>query len=122
MSEEVKNATVNVPRSMVYSVILNGLLGFGALVAFLLCADFEAAAKSDSAVPFVPILATAIGSDRGATAIVSIILVLTAFATVGVLASASRMMWSFSRDHGLPGWPTLSKVRLFDAIVGKIPK
>lgn len=110
MSEEVKNAAKNVPLSMTYSVILNGFLGFGILIAFLICADFEAAASSDAAVPFVPVLAGALGSNAGASVITAIILILTIFAGVGVLASASRMMWSFARDHGLPGWHSLSQV------------
>ena len=97
---------------MVYSVLLNGALGFGILVAFLLCVDLEAAASSDAAIPFLPILASGIGSNAGAMVMAAIVLVLTIAAGVGVLASASRMMWSFSRDRGLPGWPSLSKVSL----------
>ncbi|KAL9079936.1 MAG: hypothetical protein Q9157_001228 [Trypethelium eluteriae] len=110
ISEEVKNAAKNVPRSMVYSVILNGFLGLGILVAFLICADFEAAATRHAAVPFVPVLAAALGSNAGASVMTAIILILTIFAGVGVLASASRMTWSFARDHGLPGWRSLSQV------------
>ncbi|KAM0140580.1 hypothetical protein ACHAO1_002264 [Botrytis cinerea] len=26
------------------------------------------------------------------------------------LASTSRMLWSFARDHGVPGWRTISKI------------
>lgn len=32
------------------------------------------------------------------------------FATVGVLATASRMAWAFAREKGLPGSATLAKV------------
>lgn len=40
----------------------------------------------------------------------SIITALALCADVGFLASASRMVWSFARDRGLPGWKFLSRV------------
>lgn len=110
MSEEVKSASVNVPRSMVWSVMINGILAFTLIIAFLLCADLNTATSSSSPYPFVAVLTEAVNSVGGGTAMVSIVTILLIFAGVGVVASASRMMWAFSRDRGMPGWRTLSKV------------
>ena len=44
------------------------------------------------------------------------------FANVGILASASRMCWSFARDYGLPGSGMLQHVNhslIFPSIVMK---
>ena len=37
MSEEVKNAALVVPQSMVLGVLINGALGFAMLIAMLFC-------------------------------------------------------------------------------------
>ena len=109
MSEEVKNATTNVARSMVYSVFINGVLAFGMLMGILFCND-SISAVANSPYPFVPIFAQAVGTNYGATAMASIVVVLQFCAATGALASASRLMWSFARDHGLPGWKFLRRV------------
>jgi choline transport protein len=41
---------------------------------------------------------------------ISITVVMAWSNAIGCLASASRMMWSFARDNGLPFAPVLSKV------------
>lgn len=40
----------------------------------------------------------------------SIVIAAQIFATVGFLATASRMAWAFARERGLPGASTLAKV------------
>lgn len=66
------NASVVVPRSMLSSVLLNGTLGFSMLVAVLFCAgDYERALDSPTQYPFFEIFAQALGSNKGATAMVS---------------------------------------------------
>ena len=37
MSEEIKNATVVVPRSIVFGLIMNGAIGFGIVITTLFC-------------------------------------------------------------------------------------
>jgi choline transport protein len=109
MSEEVKHASRNVPRAMVISVIVNGFLALGMLLAVLFCkVDIDKALESQ--YPFVPIFATALNSNVGATALTSVILILVMAASIGSLAASSRMIWAFSRDKGVPGWRFLSKV------------
>ena len=40
----------------------------------------------------------------------AIIAVMEICATTSSLAAASRQFWSFSRDHGVPGWKLFSQV------------
>ena len=110
MSEEVKSASIKVPRAMFYSIIINGALGFGLLIALLWCADLDIATTMKATYPFVPVLYNAVDSNASGIAMVSIVTALTIFASTGVVVAASRMMWSFSRDKGLPGWRVLSRV------------
>ena len=96
---------------MVATTILNGLLGFAALMAILFCAgDIDKALKTPTGFPFIEIFYQATNSPGGATAMVCVILALIFFATIGLIATASRMTWAFARDHGLPGSHWLAKV------------
>ncbi|KAI1313257.1 amino acid transporter [Xylaria venustula] len=111
MSEEILNADIIVPRAMVFSVLLNGALGFGILIAILFClGDVDMALASPTGFPFMTIFEQGVGSVPGAQTMASILVILMLCGTVSVVASASRMTWSFARDRGLPGWVHISKV------------
>ena len=111
MSEEVKNASTAVPRSLVWSVFLNGLAGFGVLIAVLLSlGNLDVVLSSTNQYPFIDVFSQATRSTGGSAAMVAIIIFVDLGATVGSMAAASRMLWAFSRDRGVPGWRFLSKV------------
>jgi len=114
-AEEIQNASVVVPRVMIATTVLNGILGFAALVAILFCVgDIEAAGKTPTGYPFIEIFYAATGSAGGATAMVCVILTLIFCATIGLIATASRMTWAFARDDGLPGSRWLAKAYSFN--------
>ena len=113
MSEEIKNATKNVPLSMVMSITINGILAFAMLLVVLFClGDFEQASETATGFPFIAIFASGTKSNGAATVMVAVIIVLEFASAIAALAAASRMTWSFARDRGLPGWKTLSHVSL----------
>jgi choline transport protein len=114
MSEEVRNASTDVPRSMLLSLGINGSLALGMLFAVLFSANDVQGLIEDqnaSTSPFIRIFHTAVGSKVGATIMVSIIVLLEFCSAMGCLAAASRMTWSFARDRGLPFSRALSMVR-----------
>ena len=111
MSEETRNASRVVPRSILSSIMINGLLGFGMVIATLFSVkDLEAAENTPTDYPFMEIFYQATGSIAGSSTMISIVIVMQLCADVGLLASSSRMAWSFARDRALPGWRILSKV------------
>lgn len=111
MSEEIRNPSLVVPRSIILSIILNGSMGFAMIIAILFClGDIDAALSSDTGYPFIEIFFQATRSISGSATMASLVAILGLCATVGSLASTSRMLWSFARDHGVPGWRTISKV------------
>ncbi|KAF7920719.1 hypothetical protein BELL_0233g00180 [Botrytis elliptica] len=111
MSEEIRNPSLVVPRSIILSVILNGSMGFAMIIAILFClGDIDAALSTDTGYPFIEIFFQATRSVSGSATMASLVAILGLCATVGSLASTSRMLWSFARDHGVPGWRTISKV------------
>ena len=112
MSEEIQNAALVVPRSVMISIFINGALGFAVLLVTL-CSlnDAEKALKTPMNYPYMQVFLDSTGSVAGAAAMASIITVMAFSANIGILATASRMCWSFCRDRGLPGWQSLQHVR-----------
>jgi amino acid transporter len=113
MSEEIYNAPAMVPHSIVWSVFFNGLVGLGMYVAVLFCAgNLQDAINSPYVYPFIEVLQQAVNSNGGAAAILAILISVDLGLLIGVEASSSRMLWSFARDRGIPGWRHISKVKI----------
>jgi amino acid transporter len=109
MSEEVKNSSRNVPTAMVISTMVNGLMAFTMILAVLFC-QVDIDSTLDSQYPFVPIFAAGLGSNVGATVLACLPLLLILASAIGAMTAASRMIWAFSRDKGVPGYRSLMKV------------
>ncbi|KAL8724733.1 MAG: hypothetical protein Q9181_006697 [Wetmoreana brouardii] len=77
MSEEVRNPSKIVPASMICSMLLNGLLGFGMLVAVLLCiGNLHDVLETSTGYPFMEIFLQGTKSSGGAAAMIAIVIVL----------------------------------------------
>ena len=65
---------------------------------------------STSPFPFVGVLHAATGSTGGTIAMVSIVTALSLCGNLSVLAAASRQVFAFARDQGMPFSGTLRKI------------
>jgi amino acid transporter len=114
MSEECKEPTVVIPRAMIGTILINGLLGFGMIIALLFCmGDVNELFKSPVSLagyPFIQIYYNAVQSLPGTNAMVCVSLVIVIMAHFGLMAGCSRTVWAFARDKGLPASGYLSKV------------
>ncbi|KAK3312555.1 amino acid/polyamine transporter I [Apodospora peruviana] len=112
MSEEIQSASLVVPRALMYTVLINGSLAFAMIIALMFClTDLPSAlgAAETTFYPFLQVFSAAVGPS-GACVMAGIVLVLAIASGVSIYASASRMLWSFSRDGGLPFHRHLVKV------------
>lgn len=101
LSEEMEHPETGVPYAMVWSVLLNSLLGLGFLVAVLFCmGDITSALQATTGFPIIEIFYNVTGSTKAASAMSSAVVLMASLATVPLLASAARVMWAFSRDQG----------------------
>ena len=117
MSEEIQGAAIVVPRSIMMSIVLNGSMGFGMALALLFClGDIEAALETPTGYPFIEIFYQGVQSITGASLMTAIVLTLAICSTVGTMASASRQLWSFSRDRAVPGWRYIQRVNSKTAV------
>lgn len=71
-AEEVEDAPRMLPRSMIASVALNGLMGFAALIAVLYCmGDVDNALNTPTGFPMIEIFYQAVGNNAGTAGLVS---------------------------------------------------
>ena len=103
IAEEIENASVIVPKSMIWAFLLNIPFAFGLLLTYLFCMpDVQSALDSPTGFPFIHVFRQAVDNTAGATILVVIVLVLIVMITISSLASASRQTFAFARDNGLP--------------------
>lgn len=112
MSEEIKDASSVLPRAMMWTVVINGSMGFVMLVTFCFClGDVDAALANPDVMPFVQVFLTATKSKAGTNVLTAILIILTTCGCITNVATASRQMFAFARDMGLPYSKFLAKVR-----------
>lgn len=103
MSEELKDASLQLPRAMMWATVLNGVLGITMLISFCFCiTDIEYLVNLESDFPIIDVLLRATGSKAATCVLGAMLVVLLFFSTVTTTASASRQIWAFSRDQGFP--------------------
>ncbi|KAK1811668.1 hypothetical protein LTR12_013969 [Friedmanniomyces endolithicus] len=103
MAEEVKDASVNVPRAIFLSIFIKGALGFATYIFILyVFGNPEGTLNAPYGLPFVQIFYNASNSKSGTTALTSLLIAMYMCATFDFVASAYRQAWAFSRNGGLP--------------------
>ncbi|CAI7583830.1 unnamed protein product [Penicillium glandicola] len=112
MSEEVANASTVIPNALMISVGINGSLGFGMILVMMFCSGADLGGKlgTITGYNFMGIFMEATDSLAGSLAMCAIVITIYVCSLMGLLAAASRQIWSFSRDRGVPGWQWLSKI------------
>ena len=111
MSEEAHNAPVNVPRAMIYSVIINGCAGFAYIIAVLYAiTDANAVLSTPTGLPIIAVFLQATDNQKAATAMTTAVIIVFSMNLFGCTASVSRLLWAFARDHGLPFSRVFSKI------------
>ncbi|KAJ5730284.1 amino acid transporter [Penicillium malachiteum] len=105
MAEEVANSSLVVPQSMLFAIVINGILGFAMMIAFLFTAgDLSAIVKSQATYPFMQIIQNSTGSQGAAIVLSTLMAVMSVCCGLGGISSGSRMLWAFSRERAIPGW------------------
>ncbi|KAF2877610.1 amino acid/polyamine transporter I [Massariosphaeria phaeospora] len=102
-AEEIKDATVTIPRAMIITVLLNGITGWAMLIAMVYCmGPVEDVLTYSFGFPYIPIFQSITNSKGGATTVTCIILMISIPGSIGFFATASRMLWAFAREDGVP--------------------
>ncbi|KAM3434969.1 hypothetical protein MY4824_005122 [Beauveria thailandica] len=111
MAEEVQDAARTLPQSMMWSINLNGLMGWLTAITFCYCiGDLDKVLETKTGYPFIQVIFNVTKSYPATNFLTSIVLLMATFSCVTIMASASRQMFAFGRDKGLPGSAWLSRV------------
>lgn len=103
MAEELPNPSRNVPLAMISGVAVNGVLGFGYCIMLLYSTSpLQALLETPTGFPFMQIFLDVTKSRAGAIVMSLIPSIIAAASAIAGLVSASRTLWAFARDSGLP--------------------
>lgn len=98
---------------MMTALGVNALLGFVMLITICFTlGDVNSILESETGYPFIQVFYNVTQSLPGTNAMTSVIIVLLISCTITEVATASRQLWSFARDRGLPFSSFFSHVSL----------
>ena len=111
-AEEIRDASVTLPKAIMWSIVINAVLGFiMAITLVFTLGDIDSLFASVTRQPFIQLFFNATQSYGGTNAMTAVVIILLAACCTSEVATASRQLWSFARDQGLPCSAWLSKVR-----------
>ena len=94
-----------------WSIVVNGILAFIMAVTLIFTlGDIDSILNSPTREPFIQQIYNATQSLGATNAMVAVVIILLTASATSEVATASRQIWSFARDHGLPGSSWISKV------------
>jgi len=109
-SEETQNAQVNVPKGMWQAVIYSVVFGYFMVASFVLAMPSVEEGASQGLGSFFYVMEASKMPDGLRSFLFIGIVVANYLCALAGLTSASRMMYAFARDHGLPFSGFLSHV------------
>lgn len=111
MSEELRDAGKILPRSMIWSTVINGALGWVMIITFCFClGNLDEVLSSATGYPYIQVFYNATQSTRGTTAMSSFVIFMSIAGNLTMIATASRQLYAFARDQAVPFSPWISKV------------
>ncbi|EED13334.1 GABA permease, putative [Talaromyces stipitatus ATCC 10500] len=110
LCEEMTKPRTDIPKVMISTILINGTMGFGFLVAILFCmGDLNSALQTTTGYPIIQIFYNITGNVHSATALSSTIVIMAGISSIPLLTSTSRMIWVLARDKAFPASSLLSK-------------
>ena len=99
-----------------WSVAINASLGFLMAVTLVYTlGDVNSLFASVTRQPFIQLFYNATQSYAATNTMTAIVIVLLTACCISEVATASRQIWSFARDGGLPGSSWIAQVSLNDS-------
>lgn len=116
VAEEVKNPRVQIPKSMRMTIYVGGFASFLITLALLLAVpDFGAVISGKDADPVTTVLQDAFGAV-GFRVVLAVVLISFFSCALSLQAAASRLIYSYARDHMMPASHLLSRFSVARAV------
>ncbi|KAK7705877.1 hypothetical protein SLS64_007828 [Diaporthe eres] len=112
MSEELQSTSKTIPRSMILTTAVNGLLGWIMVITFAFCLgpNVDDILSSPTGYPLMAVFYNSTKSTASATIMSIFILLMLVSSNLSMVATASRQLFAFARDEGLPFSPWFARV------------
>ncbi|KAK8908822.1 hypothetical protein QC760_003170 [Botrytis cinerea] len=111
MSEEIQDASIAIPRAIMWSIAPNAAMTFFMILTLIFCiGDVEGILNSKTGEPFIQLFYNSTQSYTATNIMVTLLIILLLSCCVSEVATTSRQIWSFARDQGLPASGWLSKI------------
>lgn len=113
MSEELKDASKQLPRTMIWTTFINGALGFVLIITFCMTlGDVNDVISTPTGQPYIQVFYNATQSHVGASVLSALVIFMAMFCNLSIVATASRQLFAFARDQGVPFASWVAYVRL----------
>lgn len=107
----MKDVKTRIPRSIVISAVSNSVMLFVFIITLLFTiGDVTKVTNTPTGLPLIEILYEATKSKNATNFLVSMPGVILFFTQFNVMASTSRLIWTFAKDNGLPFSRQFAKV------------
>ncbi|KAH7124297.1 amino acid/polyamine transporter I [Dactylonectria macrodidyma] len=111
MSEELRDASRMLPRSVIMTTVFNGALGWIMVITYCFCiGNLEEVIMSPTGYPFMQVFYNSTQSTKSATAMSVFIVAMTVFSNLTMVATSSRQLFAFARDNAVPFSPWFSQI------------
>jgi len=111
IAEEIQDASITLPKSMMWGVFGNAVLAFIMSITLIFTlGDIDSLLSTPTRQPFIQLFYNATRDNNATIVMTTLIVVMLSACCVSEVATASRQLWSFARDGGLPGSAWLSVV------------
>ncbi|KAK5740131.1 hypothetical protein LTR17_004843 [Elasticomyces elasticus] len=113
LSEELHDAAYVLPRAMVATACANYVMGFVMVltIMFTVGPDVESVLSTPYGQPWVQIVHNATNSYAASMTFALVVGLLLTCCLINNVTTASRQLWSFARDGGVPFGPFFATVR-----------
>jgi amino acid transporter len=112
MSEEVRDASKTLPRSMIWTTLINGSTGWVMLITFCsVIGSLDDAIASPTRQPYLYVFYNVTNSVPGASVMGALVITMAIFCNLSITATSSRQLFAFARDQGIPFSRTFAYVR-----------
>jgi energy-coupling factor transporter transmembrane protein EcfT len=114
MSEELRDASKTLPRSMLWTTFVNGSMGFVMLVTFCsVLGSIDDALASPTKQAYLYVFYNSTQSVAGASVMGALVISMAIFCNLSITATSSRQLFAFARDQGIPFSSTFAYVSIY---------
>lgn len=113
MSEELRDASRTLPRSMIWTTLINGSTGWVMLITFCcVLGSIDDALASPTKQAYLYVFYNSTKSVAGASVMGALVITMAVFCNLSITATSSRQLFAFARDQGIPFSNTFAYVGL----------